>query len=96
MTKQEIVVQISAARLIHTGYIPNDNDLKSYGRLADKIIEMFPEHNGVSKDVRALIIKEAVEDARAKEGHTPTEEVFDQYDAWAEQSAKERREIANA
>ena len=43
MTKQFIVVQLVAAKLAALGFLPLDRDLVDYGRIADKIIEMFPE-----------------------------------------------------
>ena len=43
MTKQFIVVQLVAAKLAALGFLPLDRDLADYGRIADKIIEMFPE-----------------------------------------------------
>lgn len=43
MTKQQIIVQLVTAKFIYNGILPGDHDLDSYGKLADKIIEMFPE-----------------------------------------------------
>ena len=43
MSKQQIVAQLAAAKLTINGNLPSDYDLESYGKLADKIIEMFPE-----------------------------------------------------
>lgn len=42
MTKQQIVVQLVAAKIANSSDV-YDTDLISYGKLADKIIEMFPE-----------------------------------------------------
>lgn len=42
MTKQQIVVQLVAAKIINSRDV-YDTDLINYGKLADKIIEMFPE-----------------------------------------------------
>lgn len=43
MTKQQIVAQLVTAKFSCLGILPGDHDLESYGKLADKIIEMFPE-----------------------------------------------------
>lgn len=43
MTKQQIVVQLAATKFGYNGVLPNEESLKNYGELADKIIEMFPE-----------------------------------------------------
>lgn len=43
MTKQQIVAQLCAAKISGSGFFPGIDDLKNYGGLADKIIEMFPE-----------------------------------------------------
>lgn len=42
MTKQQIVVQLVAAKIANSRDV-YDTDLIKYGKLADKIIEMFPE-----------------------------------------------------
>lgn len=42
MTKQQIVVQLVAAKIANSVYV-YDTDLINYGKLADKIMEMFPE-----------------------------------------------------
>lgn len=45
MTKQQIVVQLVAAKIAHSGIIPHKGFLEQCGVAADKIIEMFPEHD---------------------------------------------------
>lgn len=42
MTKQQIVVQLVAAKIANSELV-FDDELVRYGKLADKIIEMFPE-----------------------------------------------------
>lgn len=43
MTKQQIVVQLVAAKLAYNGINPWTKQLEEFGAVADKIIEMFPE-----------------------------------------------------
>lgn len=43
MTKQQIVVQLVAAKIANSGVIPHKDFLEQCGVAADKIIEMFPE-----------------------------------------------------
>lgn len=43
MTKQQNVVQLAAAKLTINGNLPGGYDLESYGKIADKIIAMFPK-----------------------------------------------------
>lgn len=43
MTKQQIVAQLAAAKLIQSGRLPHVDFLEHCGSMADKIIEMFPE-----------------------------------------------------
>lgn len=45
MTKQQIVVQLVAAKIANSGVIPHKDFLEQCGAAADKIIEMFPEHD---------------------------------------------------
>ena len=45
MTKQQIVAQLVAAKIGNSGNMSSDEDyyLNYFGKLADKIMEMFPE-----------------------------------------------------
>lgn len=43
MTKQQIVAQLVAAKIVYSGVIPHKDFLEQCGMAADKIIEMFPE-----------------------------------------------------
>lgn len=70
MTKQQIVVQLVAAKIANSHYV-YDTDLSNYGKLADKIIEMFPEHDytvaGSPLTVHVKRDGKWVEASRAKE-----------------------------
>lgn len=43
MTKQQIVVQLVAAKIANSGVIPHKDFLEQCGVAADKIMGMFPE-----------------------------------------------------
>lgn len=43
MTKQQIVVQLVAAKLAYNGINPWAKQIEEFGAVADMIIEMFPE-----------------------------------------------------
>lgn len=43
MNKQQIVVQLVAAKLAYNGVNPWAKQLEEFGAVADMIIEMFPE-----------------------------------------------------
>lgn len=45
MTKQQIVVQLVAAKLAYNGINPWARQIEEFGAVADMIIEMFPEHD---------------------------------------------------
>ena len=45
MTKQQIVVQLVAAKIANSGVIPHKDFLEQCGVAADKIMEMFPGHD---------------------------------------------------